>query len=125
MINGIGVDIIEISKIKNISDRWGDKAFKKVFTEKEIEYCNSVKHKFRSFAARFAAKEAVLKAMGIGLSKGWNWKDIEILNKKSGKPEVNLTGKTKNMFKKINKKIEISLSHSDNYAVASAIITRR
>lgn len=131
MVKGIGTDIIEISKIKNIHKRWGDKALKRVFTDNEIKYCNSVRYRFRSFGARFAAKEAVLKAIGNGLNndsgtqRSWTWKDIEIVKEKSGKPEVKFRGKIKALFKKLKlNNIEISISHCDNFAVAVAIIGR-
>ena len=125
MIKGIGTDIIEISKIKKIHDMWGDKALKRVFTDNEIKYCNSIKYKFRSLSARFAAKEAVLKAIGIGLNEGWRWRDVEISRLKSGKPEVKITGRIKKLFDRLKlSRVEVSISHSDNYAVAVAIVER-
>lgn len=125
MIKGIGTDIIEISKIKNIYKKWGNKVLRKVFTDSEIKYCNSIKDKFHSLSARFAAKEAVLKAIGIGLNSGFRWKDIEIVKEKSGKPEVKFRGKIKILLKSLKlSNIEISVSHSDDFAVAVAIIWR-
>lgn len=126
MIKGIGVDIIEISRLKKITDKWGNKALKKIFTDNELKYCNSVKNKFHSLGVRFAAKEAVLKAIGMGLDKGISCKDIEIIKLNSGKPEVKLAGKIKNLFRKLKlSHIGISLSHSDNFAVAFVIVENK
>ena len=114
-ILGIGIDIIEVSRIERAIERWGDHFLTHVFCEEEIAYAQ--KHKFPSqhFAARFAAKEAFLKALGDNSEA--NWKDIEITNDKNGKPICNYKKKS---FKG---KIFISLSHTKNYAVANAIIT--
>lgn len=113
-ILGTGIDIIEVEKIKKAIDRWGDHFLSHVFCEEEIAY--SQKHKFPSqhFAARFAAKEAVMKAISDNSKIGW--KDIKIINEDNGQPICYLKNECKN-------NILISLSHTNNYAVASAIIT--
>lgn len=119
-----GTDIIEIGRIKSTLYKTGDAFIKKVFTDNEIEYCEKKKSvKFKSYAARFAAKEAVSKAFGTGISNGLDWKDIEILNNNQGKPYVILTGRAKDFYKKLKGvSISLSLSHCDNYAVAFAVI---
>jgi holo-[acyl-carrier protein] synthase len=122
MIYGHGIDIIEIDRIqKSIKNT---KRFKeKIFTQKEIEYCESQKNPFPSFAGRFAVKEAFLKALGTGLREGIKWLDIEILNDEKGKPYLKLSGKLKEMIdKKGSHNIHISISHTENYAVGSVII---
>lgn len=118
-----GVDIIEIDRIKKSVDEL--ESFRsKVFTEKEIEYCEGRnKAKYESYAARFAAKEAVLKALGTGLADGLEWKHIEISNDERGKPEVVLAHRALEIFREMNaKSIDISLSHCSTYAVAYAVI---
>ena len=120
MIKGIGVDIIEIERIsKAIKNK--ARFSERFFTEAENDYCNSKADSFVHYAGRFAAKEAVVKAMGTGF-KGFKWKDIEIINQPSGKPEVKLLAKAAVIAKeKEIIEIEVSISHSRNYAVAQAI----
>jgi holo-[acyl-carrier protein] synthase len=112
-IVGTGIDIIEIKRIKKVIA--GNKAFlKRVFTVREIAYCEEKANKYQHYAVRFAAKEAILKALG---SKGIALIDISIRNLGNGKPEAVLNGK----LKKLEKNIEVSLSHCNEYAVAQAI----
>lgn len=122
-----GVDIIEIDRIKNSMETIGVAFRDKVFTESEIKYCEEKKAvRFKSYAARFAAKEAVSKAFGTGISGGIGWKDIEVLNDENGKPYVVLSGKGKEKYHELNAVcISLSLSHSENYAVAYAVIETR
>ena len=120
-VNSIGTDIEEIGRIKEMCERWGDKFLKRIFTSREIEYCNSLAEKYGSIAARFAAKEAILKAFGTGLTKGMRWQDIEILNNGNGKPMVKLHGEAR---KHANEdQVLISLSHARTYVVAMAVIS--
>ena len=122
MIKGIGVDIIEISRIQEAVKKHGESFLKKVFTEKEINYCRRRKAlRFPELAVRFAAKEAYSKAIGTGIvgfgrnNRGIKWTEIEVHNNAQGKPLLSIKGK-------ISKKIHISLSHSNNYAVASVYV---
>ncbi len=118
-----GVDIIEIDRIKKSVEEL--ESFRnRVFTEKEIVYCEGRhKAKYESYAARFAAKEAVLKALGTGLADGVEWKHIEICNDERGKPMAVLTERALELFREMNgKSIDISLSHCSTYAVAYAVI---
>lgn len=116
-ILGTGIDIIEIKRIKKVIA--GNKAFlKRVFTAREIAYCEGKANKYQHYAVRFAAKEAILKALG---SKGIALIDISIRNTDSGKPEAVLSGK----LKKMEKNIAVSLSHCNEYAVAQAIYSSR
>ena len=107
-------DIIEIERIEKAVQRWGDSFLKHVFTDAEIAYAKNRRYPNQHFAARFAAKEAVLKAFGDNAHI--SWKDIEIKNDVNGKPGCIYQGS-------FDKKISISISHTENYAVASAIIT--
>jgi len=116
MILGTGIDIIEIDRIKKAIKRWGDHFLNHVFCPGEIEYAQRHKFPDKHFAARFAAKEAIFKA--VGDDPNIRWKDIEILNDEHGKPYCQLN---KSNF---TNKIHLSLSHSKNYAIASAIITQ-
>jgi len=119
-----GVDIVEIDRIKKAFERNG-KAFRdRIFTPREIEYCESRRAaKYQSYSARFAAKEAFLKALGTGISRGMNLKDVEILNDSNNKPYILLSGKAKEQFNDIKgKNISMSLSHCKCHAVAIVII---
>lgn len=115
MIRGHGIDIIEIQRIQTAIDRWGDKFIEHVFVPEEIEYAQKYQSSAKHFAARFAAKEAVFKA--IGDQPGLGWKDIQIYNDDFGRPQVRLE------LEGFQGKIFLSLSHSKTHAVASAVIT--
>jgi len=114
MILGTGIDIIEIDRIKNAVDRWGDNFLNHVFNKEEITYANRCKFPEQHYAARFAAKEAIYKAIG---DKSISWKDITIVNDKDGKPHCKLNKP------EFNNNILISISHTHKHAVANAIIT--
>ena len=121
MVVGLGIDIIEIARVKRSIDEYGSLFLNKVFTDDEIIYCNNKFNRYQHFAARFAAKEAVYKAMASGWKEGLRWKDIEIENEPTGMPKVKPSGKLKN-FLSSNKELKISISHSDNYVTCVAII---
>jgi len=121
MVLGLGIDIIEIDRVKKSIEVYGNKFLDKVFTEAEIKYCDKKFNRFQHYAARFAAKEAVYKALASGWQEGLRWKDIEIQNDASGMPSVNTTGKLKS-FLADNTQLRISISHSENYVTAAAII---
>lgn len=122
MIFGIGVDIVEIYRIQKAIENSGYRFINRIFTQKEQEYCKSQKNMFQHFAARFAAKEAVLKALKLG----WNsvdWKTIEIEGNLSGEPQVILYGKTKEICQKKNiDRVFLSITHFGNYAVAFVVL---
>ena len=122
MIFGTGLDIIEIDRIRKSLEKYSERFEEKVFTQAEIDYCHAQADPARHFAGRFAVKEAVSKCLGTGISGGVAWKDIEVLQKESGQPILKLTQKTKELFDhhKLNA-IHISISHSQDYAIANAI----
>jgi holo-[acyl-carrier protein] synthase len=122
-----GVDIVEIERLKKSMEDSGNAFRDKVFTEREITYCEARKNaKYSSYAARFAAKEAVSKAFGTGMGGGIKWRDIEIVNDKAGKPHVVLAEKAREKFEELKGiGISVSLSHCKSYAVAYAIIEVR
>ncbi len=113
-----GIDIIEISRIAKAVDSWGERFLKRIYTDREIEYC---KGRAPELAARFAAKEAVMKALGTG-HVGVSPHDIEVLPDEKGAPLVTLRGGALSKAYRLELKgIDISLSHSKDYAIASAI----
>ena len=123
-LHGIGTDIIKISRISKSIKK---KSFiKRLFNNDEISKCNKTKNSANCFAKRFAAKEAFSKALGTGVAKGINFKEIIILNEKNGKPYIKLIDETKkavdNKLKIKNYKISLSLSDEDKYAVAFVTI---
>lgn len=119
-----GVDIIEIDRVKKSIESFNDSFKNKVFTPAEIDYCEARKTaRYNSYAARFAAKEAVTKALGTGISEGAAWKDIEVLVNEMGAPYVKLSGKCLEFYKRLGAiDISISLSHCNTTAVAFAVI---
>jgi len=122
MIHGTGVDIIEVDRIRKSIQKYAGRFEERVFTPKEIDYCRSKADPFKHFAARFAAKEAVLKSLGTGMAEGITWKDMEILNRESGQPVLSLSGKGKDIFNALNlKNIHVSMTHDRQYAMAQAI----
>ena len=124
-IFGIGTDIVSIDRIKKSLKN--KKFIKRVFNDKEILKCKKIKDFNNCFAKRFAAKEAFSKALGTGISSGIKFNEIIVLNKKSGKPFINLVGLTKQILKKKFKgkksKISLSLSDEKKYAVAFVAIS--
>lgn len=123
MIFGIGIDITEVLRIQNQITKASNSFIKRVFTEKEIAYCESkLRNKAQNYAARFAAKEAFFKAIGTGWRNGLSWKDIEVVNDELGKPNIVLYGKSKRFIEENMLKIHISLSHIKDMAVAVVIL---
>ncbi len=123
MIFGIGVDVVENARIRQSMDRLGDAFLDRVFTAAERAYCDSMRYSSRHYAARFAAKEAIAKAFGTGIGKDLNWTDMEIGRRDSGEPFVVLSGSGKEFAnRKGFTKIMISLTHTDQYAAANAVI---
>ena len=121
MVIGVGIDIIEIERIKDSIVKYGDRFLDKIYTANEIKYCSKKFNKYQHFAARFAAKEAVYKAVASGWKEGISWRDIEVFNDLSGIPEIKPYGKLKT-FLSNDKQLKISMSHSDNYVTCVAII---
>ena len=122
MIEGIGVDVVEIPRIRRAIDVWGATFLNKVFSKQELAYAESKKSPVPHIAARFAVKEAVAKAMSTGWSGGFRWKDVEVENDTSGKPRVHLYGAARKSLD--GRKIFVSISHSENVVVALAVIEK-
>lgn len=118
---GIGTDIIECSRIEQMLDKHDDVFRDRVFTPGEIEYCSGRKASSQHFAGRWAAKEAILKAIGTGWAKGIRWTDIEIQNRAGGQPFVVLSGIAKELCESQGiSEVLISISHTKNFATAFA-----
>lgn len=119
---GIGIDLVEIQRIAEVLDRRGAAFAQRLFTENERAYCDGHPSPSRHYAARFAAKEAISKALGTGIGGQANWLDIEITHDERGAPKVILTGAAE-QFAKQNQitEIKISISHTDAHAIANAI----
>ncbi|MCE2405639.1 MAG: holo-ACP synthase [Dehalococcoidia bacterium] len=113
-----GVDIIEIERIRQAFERWGDRFLRRIYTEGEASYCRG---RAPNLAGRFAAKEAAMKALGTGL-RGVGWKDIEVVRNQAGAPSVRLHGRAKVRAETLGvRELSLSLSHSRNYAVAFVV----
>ena len=126
MIVGTGIDIVEVFRMRDAISKWGDSFLTKVFTGKEIKYSNSKRFAPQHFAARFAAKEAVVTAFGVARRYPLNWTDIEIFNDGEGKPIILFSNDALKLKKrkKVNE-VVVSMSHSKNYAVANVILLRK
>lgn len=126
MIFGTGVDIVEVFRMRDAVERWGDNFLSKVFTEREIAYANSKRFACQHLAARFAAKEAVVKAFGEPRKFPIKWTDIEVLNDDEGKPVIAFHDDALKLKRKKNiSEIIVSMSHSKNYAIANVILLKR
>ena len=120
---GIGVDVIECSRIQHSIERFGDRFLHRVFTDGEIEYSMSMKFPERHLAARFAGKEAVAKAFGTGIGKAMGWRNIDIRKKESGEPFLVFSGPAEVFAAERGvASALITLSHTENYAVACAVL---
>jgi len=122
MIVGLGVDIAEIDRIEAAIARHGQAFLVRVFTPGEIAYCEKHKKKFERYAARFAAKEATMKALGTGWRNGVRWVDLEVVREPSGKPTMQLHGRAREIADGLGvKHISLSQTHSGNTAFAQVI----
>ena len=121
---GIGIDIVEVGRIQQLAEE--HEAFiTRVYTEAEIRYCSSKKNRHQHFAARFAAKESVLKALGVGWARDVKWTDIEVVNDALGRPQIKAYGEVKRLMEEKNiREILVSLSHTAGYAIASAQLVK-
>jgi holo-[acyl-carrier protein] synthase len=120
---GIGTDMIEISRIEQSIEQFGERFLNRVFTPGEIAYCQQKKkHAGESFAARFAAKEAAAKALGTGISRGISWKEIEVKRQPGGPPTLHLSGRALEIADRLGiARLSLSLTHSREQALAVAI----
>ncbi len=122
MIVGLGLDIAEIDRIEAAITRHGAPFIERLYTPKETAYCESHRNRFERYAARFAAKEAAMKALGTGWRYGVRWRDIEVTREPSGKPTLNLEGIAREFADRLGvKNIALTITHSGNLALAEVI----
>jgi holo-[acyl-carrier protein] synthase len=123
MIIGTGIDIVDLDRFRGSMEKYGDRLLRRMFTEVEREYCSRFSSPLEHFAARFAAKEAFLKAIGTGKSQQAAWKDIEIYNIPSGQPMLRVTGRAAEICYALGgDNLHISLTHSHLVAAAMVVI---
>ena len=123
MIVGTGVDITEVARIKAAVERFGDRFLKRVFTPEEVRYCMAMVNSHERLAARFAAKEAAMKAIGTGLRRGVTWQDVEVVRLPGGRPELRLCGQAAEFASRLGcKRTHLSLSHTAEQAIAHVIL---
>jgi len=123
MILGTGVDIAEVPRIRATIERFGDRFLRRIFTEGEIRYCERKTRRFESYAARFAAKEAGMKALGTGWSRGVRWRDIEVVRPKGQRPTIQFHGEAAAIAARLGtKNIALSITHTSEEALAHVIL---
>ena len=126
MTLSLGVDMVEVVRIEKAILKWGGYFLKRVFTTNEITYSKKQASPYQHLAARFAVKEAVLKALGSGFTRDVLWTDIEVKNEKSGRPRVKLSGSIKKIKARLRvQNIIISISHTYSHALAGVILVSK
>ena len=126
MIYGIGIDLVKVKRIEEALERWGERFQNKVFTPGEVRYCLQKKTPSPNFAARFAAKEAFVKALGIGMRRGVHWKDVEVERGPLGKPVLKINGRAVEICQK--ERIDglfLSLTHDGEYSGAVVVLEKK
>ena len=122
MIVGLGADITEVGRIQGAIERQGERLVKRIYTPGEIAYCERFKNKYERYAGRFAVKEAAMKALGTGWSRGVRWVDIEVVREKGGRPMLMLAGEAKKIAEGMGvKNIAITITHTETQALAQVI----
>jgi len=123
MIVGSGIDIAEVPRIAEVIQRHGQRFLHRVFTESEIAYCDSKANRIERYAARFAAKEAGMKALGTGWNHGVRWRDVEVCRQPGGRPTLTFHGRAAEFAAKLGtKNVALSLSHTAEQAIAQVIL---
>ncbi len=124
MIIGIGVDLVDVKRFESIIFRWQHRFLKRIFTDKEIRYCNTKKHPAQRFATRFAAKEAFIKALLPRGQKGIRFRDIEI-DQHESRPMINLHGEVKRLADEQGlAKVHLMVSHDGDYGIANVVLEK-
>jgi holo-[acyl-carrier protein] synthase len=125
MIYAVGTDLVEVSRVERIIEKWRERFIRKVYSEREIRYCSTRTYPAQHFAARFAAKEAFLKGMGLGMAGGVGFRDVEVINRAQGKPELVFHGRAKQLVDRAGiTGSHISISHTDSHAVAFIVLEK-
>jgi holo-[acyl-carrier protein] synthase len=122
-VKGIGVDLALIPRVREIVQRWDERFLRRIFTDDEIAYCRRRRDPIPHFAARFAAKEATLKALGTGLSMGVSWREMEVRRERGQAPRMVLHGRCRAIaLSKGARRVLLSLTHDGDYALAQAML---
>lgn len=122
MIVGIGIDVAEVKRIRAVIESQGERFLRRVFTLEEVAYCEKFKNKYERYAGRFAAKEAAMKALGTGWSRGVRWVDVEVVRARGGRPILELKGEARKVADRLGvKNIALSMTHTVEQAIAQVI----
>jgi len=122
-VKGIGIDLAVITRMRQVVERWDERFLRRVFTEGEIAYCRRRRDPIPHFAARFAAKEATLKALGTGLAMGVKWQELEVRRERGAAPTMVLSGRCRALaLAKGADRVLLSLTHDGDYALAQAML---
>lgn len=123
-VRGIGIDLVPIPRMRRVLERWDERFLARVFTADEIAYCRRRKDPVPHFAARFAAKEAGLKALGTGLRLGVNWRELEVRRERGGPPALFLHGRSRDLARARHgaDRMLLALTHDGDYAIAQAML---
>ncbi|HEY2119667.1 MAG TPA: holo-ACP synthase [Candidatus Acidoferrum sp.] len=122
MIVGMGIDIAEVPRIQAVIESQKERFLRRVFTLDEVAYCEQFKNKYERYAGRFAAKEAAMKALGTGWSRGVRWADLEVVRVRGGKPTLVLKGEARKIADGLGvKNIAVSITHTEAQAIAQVI----
>jgi holo-[acyl-carrier protein] synthase len=123
-VKGIGVDLVHLPRLRAVIDRWQDRFLTRVFTESEIAYCRARRDPVQHFAARFAAKEAGMKALGTGLRLGVRWRELEVRRERGEAPVLVLSGRSREIgLARGGSRMLLALTHDGDYALAQALLT--
>jgi holo-[acyl-carrier protein] synthase len=123
MIVGTGIDIAEVQRIRQAIERFGERFLRRVFTDEEMRYCDSKANRIERYAARFAAKEAAMKALGTGWNHGIRWRDVEVRRQPGGRPTILFHGKAAEFAARLGAvHVALSLSHTAEQAIAQVIL---
>ena len=122
-VQGIGIDVVRISRMREVIERWEDRFLQRIFTAQEIAYCRSRRDPVPHFAARFAAKEAGLKALGTGLRLGVRWRELEVRRERGEAPVLILSGRSRAIGEaRGGRRMLLALTHEGEYACAQAML---
>lgn len=122
MIVGMGIDVAEVKRIQAVIELQQERFLRRVYTPEEVAYCEQFKNKFERFAGRFAAKEAAMKALGTGWSRGVRWVDVEVVRQRGGRPTIALRGEARKIADALGvKNIALSITHTAEQAIAQVI----
>jgi holo-[acyl-carrier protein] synthase len=122
MIVGMGIDIAEVDRVKGAIERHGEAFLRRVYTPRERAYCEKFKNKYERYAGRFAAKEAAMKALGTGWSRGVRWVDVEVVRQSGGRPTVLLAGEAAKVASALGvERVALSITHTAAQAFAQVI----